>query len=114
VLEQQKFDVNDCANEKKQTPLLWAAAMGRAELAFILHEHGAYLDYVDFDGFSAVGLAVQNGHCLLAHVLFELGAVRQKEAKYVCKFNKNHRMRERWTQTVTRCFTGRCIDISTR
>ncbi len=77
VLEQQRFDVNDFANEKKQTPLLWAAAMGRAELAFILHEHGAFLDYVDFDGFSAIGLAVQNGHCLLAHVLFELGAVRR-------------------------------------
>ena len=30
-----------------------------------------------FEGFSAVGLAVQNGHCLLAHVLFELGAVRR-------------------------------------
>ncbi len=82
VLEQKKFDVNDIANEKKQTPLLWAAVMGRVELAFFLVEKGAFLDYVDFDGFSAISLAVQNGHCLLAHVLFELGAVREKK-KYI-------------------------------
>ena len=46
----KKFDVNDIANEKKQTPLLWAATMGRTEIAYILLEQGAFLDYVDFEG----------------------------------------------------------------
>ncbi len=47
----QKFDVNDIANDKKQTPLLWAAVMGRTEIAYLLLERGAFLEYVDFEGF---------------------------------------------------------------
>lgn len=46
----QKFDVNDIANDKKQTPLLWAAVMGRTEIGYLLLERGAFLDYVDFEG----------------------------------------------------------------
>ena len=74
ILDEQLFDVNDASNEKKQTPLLWAAVMGRTRLCYLLVEKGAFLEYVDFEGFSALSLAVQNGHVLLTHLLCEMGA----------------------------------------
>lgn len=73
-LESGQFDVNDCENEKRQTPLLWGAVMGRVEMCYILVKNGAFLEYCDFQGFNALSLAVQNGHILLVHLLLEMGA----------------------------------------
>lgn len=74
LVKQGKWDVNDCDNSSRQSPLLWAAVSGNVEAAWILVSHGANLHHLDMDGFSAANLAVQNGHVLLLHVLLCLNA----------------------------------------
>jgi hypothetical protein len=61
--------LSDTANETAASPLHWAAIQGNVEIASLLLNAGAELDYADSTGQTALMHAVQNSHVLLAHLL---------------------------------------------
>jgi ankyrin repeat protein len=66
--------VNDNSNIRKQTPLHWAVLKNRLALVVFLCEHGADVNVVDTEGYSALATAVQFNLVPVAHYLVTKGA----------------------------------------
>ncbi|KAK7526393.1 ankyrin repeat-containing domain protein, partial [Phyllosticta citriasiana] len=44
-------------DQRRRTPLMWAALWGHYRIAQLLMDHGAYNGFEDIDGFTAIDLA---------------------------------------------------------
>jgi ankyrin repeat protein len=72
-----KFDTNDnCTDddERRNTPLIYAAWYGHVELVRVLLEGGANVDRADVDQNTALHVAAQYGHLDVCRLLLDWGA----------------------------------------